>query len=199
MTCARAIPLLVAIGLGGCGGGSTSSISPPLGRALTPERAPVSPAPAPTGDPPEERDGTVAQGQTAAEKAPTPGSLASSPQAALRRYALVYTNWQARDLPAHERRLASLAVGAARLAAEQTAASQSAATQLAEDHVQNTGVLLAIAPGQGLAHGQWVVVTQEQTTGTGPYAGLPTSVHVTLSRVTRPGRSWAVSEWSPRS
>jgi len=100
---------------------------------------------------------------------------------------------------ADERHLASLAVGAARLAAEQTAASQSAAAQLAANHVQDKGVVLAITPGLGPARGQWVIVTQEQTTGTGPYAGLPSSPHVTLARAARLGRGWVVSEWSPRS
>ena len=95
--------------------------------------------------------------------------------------------------------MASLAVGAARLTDEQIAASQSTTVDLAGHRVQNRGVVLAITPGRALARGQWIIVTQEQTTGTGRYMGLPTSVHVTLSRVTRRGRSWAVSEWSPKS
>jgi hypothetical protein len=101
-------------------------------------------------DPLPERDGTLPKGQAAKENTPATGSIAPSPQAALRRYALTYTNWQATSLPVHERQLASLAVGAARLAAEQTAASQSAAAQLASNHVENKGVVLAIAPGEGL-------------------------------------------------
>jgi hypothetical protein len=198
MTRARAILLLAFIGLGGCGA-ATVSTSPPLGRSLDVEPAPVSPAPVSSSDPPAERGGTLPQSQAAAEKQPIPGSLAPSPQAALSRYALAYTNWQATSLPGHERQLASLAVGAARLAAEQTAASESDAAALAADHVQNKGVVLAIAPGQGPAHGQWVVVTQEQTTGTGPYAGLPPAPHVTLAQTAHVGSGWAVSEWSPRS
>jgi hypothetical protein len=122
-----------------------------------------------------------------------------SPQAALDRYALSYTNWQAASLPSHERQLTALVVGAARLAAEQTAASQSAVTALAADHVQNSGVLLAIAAGQGPAHGQWIVVTDEHTTGTGPYSGLPPSMHVTLARVQQRSRGWIVSEWTPET
>jgi hypothetical protein len=150
-------------------------------------------------DPLPERDGTVPKSQVAKENTPATGSTAPSPQAALRRYALTYTNWQATSLPGHERQIASLAVGSARLAAEQTAASQSAAAQLASNHVQNKGVVLAIAPGEGPAHGQWVVVTHEQTTGTGPYAGLPPTPHVTLARTERLRRSWAVSEWLPQN
>jgi hypothetical protein len=133
-----------------------------------------------------------------ARKENTPSSLAPSPQAALLRYALLYTNWQASSLPAHERRLAALAVGAARLTAEQEDASASAAAALAADHVQNTGVVLSIAAELGPTRGQWIVVTQEQSTGTGPYAGLPPTLHVTLARTERLKRGWAVSEWTPR-
>jgi hypothetical protein len=189
--------LLALVGLGGCGEHSTASSLAPLGRALSGEPATAIDAPTPSGDPPAERNGTVAQ--AAAENEPMAGSLASSPRAAVRRYALAYTNWQANSLPAHERRLATLAVGAARLTAEQIAASESSAAELAADHVQNKSVVLAIAPGQGLARGQWVVVTEEQTTGTGPFAGLPAAPHVTLARTARAGSGWAVSEWSPRS
>jgi len=122
-----------------------------------------------------------------------------SPRAAIRRYALAYTNWDARTLPAHERALASLAVGPARLADEQTAASQSRAKELAADHVRARGAILAIAVGTGQAHGQWVIVTAEQTTGTGPYAGLPASPHLTLARTVQLGSYWAVSEWNPQT
>ena len=194
----RTALVLVAIGLGGCGSGSTSGTSQPVGRSLGPEPIPAGHAPAPSGDPPEERGGTVAQGLAAEENKPTPGSVAPSPQTALHRYALAYTNWQATSLGAHERQLASLAVGAARLAAEQTAASQSAAAELAADRVRNKGVVLAIASGQGPVRGQWIVVTQEQTSGAGPYAGLPSAPHVTLAQVMRLDHGWAVSEWSPR-
>ncbi len=173
--------------------------SPPLGRALGAEAAPATSATAPSGDPPAERDGSVPAGLAAKENAPAAGAVAASPRAALRRYALAYTNWHAASLPARERELAALAVGAARLAAEQTAASQSAAAALAADHVQDKGVVLAIAAGQGAARGQWVVVTQEQTIGTGAYAGLPAAPHVTLARTARLRRGWAVSEWSPQS
>jgi hypothetical protein len=191
--------LLIAIGLSGCGGRSTPSASQPLGRSLSAAPAPTRQAGAPIGDPLQERDGTVPKGLAAKENAPAAGAVAGSPRAALERYAHAYTNWHAASLPARERELAALAVGAARLAADATAASQGAAAALAADHVQNKGVVLAIAAGHGPARGQWVVVTQEQTTGTGPYAGLPSSPHVTLARVTRLSHGFVVSEWSPQS
>lgn len=193
------VAVLAVVALGGCGRGSASGGSVPLGRALggAPGSVGTTSAAAPVGDPASERGGTVPSALAGSENAPSPGSGGPTPQAALRRYALVYTNWQASTLGAHERRLASLGVGAARLAALQTAASASGAVSLVADHVQNRGVVLAVAPGQGPGHGQWVVVTQEQTTGTGAYAGLPASTHVTLGRVTHVSDEWVVSEWSP--
>ncbi len=189
--------ILALMSLSGCGASSTTSTPSPLGRSFAAAPGPASPAAAPIGDPPAERHGTVPE--RSALKESTPSSLAPSPQTALLRYALLYTNWQAASLPALERRLASLAVGAARLSAEQAGASRSAAATLAADHVQNTGVVLSIAAGRGPARGQWIVVTQEQSTGTGPYAGLPATLHVTLARTERVNRSWVISEWSPRT
>ncbi len=141
----------------------------------------------------------VPAGLAGGENAPAGGAAASSPEAALRRYALAYTTWQAATLVAHEHRLAALAVGPARLAALQTAASLGGASELAAHRVQNTGAVLAIAPGQGSARGRWVVVTQEQTIGTGAYAGLPSSLHVTLARIIPAGGGWVVWGWWPGS
>ena len=188
---------LALLGLAGCAGSTPSS--PPLGRSFAAPPVRASAAPTPAGDPFPERDGIVPVLQGAEENAPSSGSLASSPQAALERYALVYTNWRASTLGRHELQLAALAVGPARLAAEQTAASASAATALTADHVRNTGVVLGIAPGQGPARGRWIVVTEERTTGTGPYAGLPPLTHVTVARVQQQGQRWVVSEWAPKS
>jgi hypothetical protein len=134
-------------------------------------------APAPIGDPLNERDGIIPP--AIAHKADTPSRPGGSPETALERYALLYTNWQADNPPAVEYKLAALATGAARLAVEQTAASEGAATALAANHVHNKDAVIAIAPGQGVAKGQWVIVTRQQTTGAGPYAGLPATVQVT--------------------
>lgn len=194
----RLMLLLAALALGGCGSAAPPASSP-LGRSLEAERIPVSRAPAPAGDPPAERDGTVPQSQIAAQDTLTARSISPSPQIALRRYALAYTSWTAASLPAHERQLAALAIGPARLVAEQTAASRSAIASLAQSHVENKGVVIEIAPSEGPARGQWVVVTQERTTGTGAYAGLPPSLHVTFARVQRTDHGWVVSEWRPRT
>ena len=189
--------VLVLTSLSGCGASSTTSVPSPLGRSFAASASPTGAAPAPSGDPPAERHGTVPQSSTSKED--TPSALAPSPQAALLRYARLYTNWQAVSLPAVERRLASLAVGAARLTAEQIAASSSTVEELAAHHVQNRGVVLAIAPGRGPAAGQWIVVTQEQSTGTGPYAGLPPTLHMTLVSTEHLEHGWVVSDWTPRT
>jgi hypothetical protein len=153
-------------------------------------------APAPVGDPPNERNGTVPHDHSAHTNA---RAAAPTPQAAIRNYALTYTNWRAAGLTAREHQLATMAVDPARLEAQQTAASESTLAMLTANHVQNTGVILAVAPGQGPAAGSWVVVTQETTTGRGPYAGLPTTAHVTLARAVRIDRRWVISEWHPQS
>lgn len=192
---AHALPLLALLAMGGCGTSSTSSNAPPLGRAIDAAPPAIGPAPAPVGDPAAERGGTVPRGMASGENTPAAGAAASSPQGALRRYALSYTNWNAATLSAHERQLATLAIGPARLAALQTAAALGGNSELAAHRVRDTGVVLAIAPGEGPARGEWVVVTQERTSGTGAYAGLPASPHVTLARVRRVGSGWVVYEW----
>jgi hypothetical protein len=195
-TAARLALTLALAFLSGCGTSSTTSTRSPLGRAFA---APPGPAGAAAfnGDPPAERQGIVPQ--SAASKQDTASALAPSPQAALLRYALLYTNWRAASLPTVERQLASQAVGAARLTAEQIAASSSAIDELAAHHVQNTGIVLAIAPGRGPAAGQWIVVTQEHSSGTGPYAGAPPTLHVTLASTEHLDHGWAISDWTPRT
>lgn len=195
-TATPALTLILALTLlSGCG--SATSVTSSLGRSFAAPPSSASPALAPSGDPPAERNGTVPE--NAASKENTPNSLAPSPQAALLRYALAYTNWRAARLPATERHLASLSVGAARLTAEQIAASDSATAELAANHVQNKGTVLAIAAGRGPARDQWIVVTEEQTTGTGPYAGLSPTLHVTLARTERLDHGWVISGWTPRT
>ena len=159
--------LLLALVVAGCGSAHRSA-SPLLGRSITPshERAPVAETPAPAGDPPSERGGTIRR---------------------------------AAQLPARERELAALSIGTARLTALQTATAGSGAGALVASDVANSGQVIAVTPGEGAAAGQWVVVTQEQTTGRGAYAGLPPGPHVTLARVTRESRGWVVSAWDPAS
>ncbi len=207
MSPAGRLPLVattgLALALAGCGGSHIAStpLGRPLGMAATAPAAQSSrpSLAAPAGDPPHERGGEIAPAAAEAQDRPAPAGLAPSPTAALTRYALAYTNWRASQLLLRERQLAALSVGVARLSAEQTAAAQSGATALAAHDVANVGQVVAIAPGEGPDRGQWVVVTEEQTTGTGSYAGLPAGPHVTLARVVHLRVGWAVSAWDPIS
>jgi hypothetical protein len=201
LKCACAAAAL-AFALSGCGAADPSSA--PLGRALDAPRAAVAGSPTaavatPAGDPPHERGGHVPSAAAATEDRPASAGLARSPIAALTRYSLRYTNWRASQLAEREHQLASMSVGAARLSAEQTAAGGSDAVALAAHNVANAGQVVAVAPGEGRDRGQWVIVTWERTTGSGPYAALPAGPHVTLARVARVDGRWAVSAWDPVS
>ena len=203
MSHARALILAVlALALAGCAGSAHSNAPAPLGRSIAagPRRPlPVAPSPAPTGDPPSERGGTIPTAALSAEDSVTRMGVASSPQLALRRYALAYVNWRASDLRAREQQLAAMSVGAAKLTAQQEAAARSGAATLTASHVANSGQVVAIARGEGPGTGQWLIVTLEHTTGTGPYAGLPPGVHITFARVREIGGGWVVSAWDPAS
>ncbi|MGD1059710.1 MAG: hypothetical protein ABR992_20145 [Solirubrobacteraceae bacterium] len=195
-----AITTAVAVVLAGCT--HTAGVTAPLGRSIAagpPRPVPVVSTPAPVGDPPAERGGTIPAAASVAEDTATPAGVAKSQQLALRRYALVYVNWRAADLRQRERQLVAMSIGAAKLVAEQTAGAQSGTAALIADGVANSGEVVAIAPGGGPDFGQWVIVTLEHTTGTGPYAGLPTTPHVTFARVRRVKTGWVVSAWTPAS
>jgi hypothetical protein len=165
---------LLALALAGCGG--SIRVTAPLGRSIAagpPRPAPVAPTRAPVGDPPAERGGTIPAGAQAAENRVSRAGVANSPQLALRRYALAYVNWHASRLQEREHQLVAMSIGAAKQTAAQTTAARSSVAALIASHVANSGQVVAIAPGEGPDAGQWVIVTQEHTTGTGGYAGLP--------------------------
>ena len=190
---------VLTLALAGC---ASTTVNAPLGRSIAagpPLTVPVAPTQAPIGDPQAERGGTIPAAAALAENSVSPTGVASSPQEALRRYALAYVNWQASDLRGREQQLAATSIGAAKLTAEQTVASESATAALVANDVANTGQVAAITPGEGPDAGWWVIVTLEHTPGTGAYAGLPTSPHVTLARVRHVKTGWAVSSWNPRS
>jgi hypothetical protein len=64
--------------------------------------------------------------------------------------------------------------------------------------VANSGHVVAITSSI-TTPGQWVLVTSEQTTGKGDYAGLPPTLHITYAQVTRASSGWIVSEWAPQN
>lgn len=136
-------------------------------------------------------------GPSAPDVSATSGAAASSPQAALARYAALYVNWSAATLSADERQLASLSTGQAR--AQALAESNRPASALARYVVSNSGRVVVIAEGRGMERGRWAVVTVEQTNGYGPYEGLPATSHVTWATVARVVQGWVVSGWYPGS
>jgi hypothetical protein len=122
----------------------------------------------------------------------------ATPQAAIARFAEVYANWSYRSLARDQVLLASMSVGAARLAERQAAASTRADGTLARARISNRGSLLSVSADLARA-GWWVVVNREQTFGRGEeYEGLAASDHVVLVQVARVGDGWAVSQWLPQ-
>ena len=128
---------------------------------------------------------------------PEGAAMATTPEQALARYGVVYINWTAATLPADERRLAAISTGQAR--AQALAESNAPPATLIRYAVANAGAVVAIAPGQGTERGKWAIVTDEQTSGDGPYEGLPATTHVTWATVTHLVGEWIVSGWYPGS
>lgn len=128
---------------------------------------------------------------------PVRGAAALTPQQALTRYGAAYVNWTDATLPANERRLAAMSIGQAR--AQALAESSAPPATLTRYAVANAGTVVAIAPGQGTERSKWAIVTDEQTSGDGPYQGLPATTHVTWATVTRVAGGWIVSGWYPGS
>jgi len=176
-----------------------ASISDPYASGKTGTRPATSVTAPDAGDPAPERGGTIPAATRAAQGKLVQRSAQPTPQAALARYAQLYANWSAADVVARQRELAAISLGQARAQALQAAASAKADTVLARSQVANTGEVVAIVAGEGPATGEWVIVTREQTSGRGDYAGLPPTLHLTYSQVTRTPRGWVVSRWSPQS
>lgn len=149
-------------------------------------------------DPAPERGGAIPSSARAAQSRVSAGAGRPTPQQALQRFAHLYVNWTADSVAAVQRELASLSEGQARAQALQAAASYARDQTLAQSGVANSGQLVAIT--QSLTTpGQWVLVTSEQTTGKGDYAGLPPTLHVIYAQVTRTAKGWVVSEWAPQT
>ena len=172
---------LLALALAGCG------ISDPYTAShRSPRQASTSGAGEPDDD-----------GPSPPRVSATHGAVATTPQAALIRFAGLYVNWTADTLAADARRLALLSTGQAR--AQALAEVRDPPATLARYDVSNSGSVAAIAAGQGTERGRWAVVTNEQTDGYGPYQGLPAASHVTWATVARVAGGWVVSGWYPGS
>jgi len=137
-----------------------------------------------------------------------PGS--DTPVQAIRRFAERYVNWDAADVTARMRALATASVGQARSEMALTAAQVHADRTLSQAGIANRGTVEAVArlPRR---RNRYVVVTRERTTATysTAYQGLAPAWHVTLVTVVRGGAArpgggiglgrWVVSVWQPQS
>jgi hypothetical protein len=146
---------------------------------------------------------TGSPGEPAAPPPRNPAVEASSaarptPQKTLENFARLYINWNYQDLANVQHRLAVESVGAARADERLAAAQTSRDTTLARAHLWNHGALVSLAPDRARP-GIWVVVTREQTGGTGGYEALPAGYHVALARIARVTGGWAVDAWEPQS
>ncbi len=120
----------------------------------------------------------------------------STPQAALARFAQLYTNWTAAGLLERAQQLTAISIGQARRQALNMRARRQV---LARYSVTNTGTLVAMTRGEGQERGRWAIVTNELTSGTGPYLGLPATSHVTWATVVHERSGYVVSSWYPAS
>jgi hypothetical protein len=150
-------------------------------------------------DPPGERGGTIPKSAQVAQDTLATGAGRATPSAALERYAALYMNWDAATVVAHQRQLAAISLGEARAQALQAVAVASADHLLVQDRVANSGHLVSLAPGQGGAAGQWVLVTSEHTTGQSDYAGLPAALHIIYAQVTHTSHGWVMTRWQSES
>jgi hypothetical protein len=167
--------------------------------SLTRPQSPPADTQASSADPAPEQGGTIPNGDRAAQNRLVPAARERTPEAALERYGSLYVNWTARTVAGVQLRLAAIALGQARAQALQAAASYRNDATLIASGVSNTGTVVAIAPGRAQVGGKWVIVTREQTTGQGDYAGLPPTLHVTYAQVTHTAQGWVVSRWSPQN
>ena len=149
-------------------------------------------------DPVPERGGTILPGARMTQSQLATGAAQPTPQSALEQYARLYVNWSARTVAADQRELAAISVDQARAQAQQAATSYAHDQTLQQSDVASSGHLVAITSSI-TTPGQWVLVTSEQTTGKGDYAGLPPTLHVTYAQVTRTSSGWVVSEWAPQN
>jgi hypothetical protein len=177
-----ALAALLAIGaLAGCANPDAPSTAPSPRATNSPQNSGEPPAPAP-----------------ASPAAQLPGAVQSSPAAAARAFAELYVNWSYQTLASHQRTLAAISVGAARLSERQAAAASARDSTITRAHVYNSGSVVSIAP-DALRAGWWTILTREQTGGDRQYEGLPAAYHVTLAQLASVPGGYAVEQWLPQS
>jgi hypothetical protein len=188
--------LLLAVTVAGCGL-TNPYANPTTYRAAT--ATPTTITRVTDADPAPERGGRIPAEAHHEQTELVRGAGSATPQVALERYALIYTNWTARTVASAQGRLARISLDSARARALQAEASYQHDTTLLRSHVTNRGTVVAVAAGQGSANRSWVVVTREITTGQGDYAGLPAQLHITYAQVTHTPAGWTVSSWTPQT
>ena len=189
--------LTAAVMQAGCTLSVPSSAPSPTTTTRAPNPTTATSAPRDAGDPAPERGGRIPPAAQATQQALAPRADSATPRGALERYANLAINWTWRNLADRERRLASISLGQARAQALATAAQAGANPALRAHQVTNAGRSVSIAPGRGAAAARWVIVTAEQTSGTGPYTGLPQTLHITYAQVTHTPSGYLVSQWHP--
>jgi hypothetical protein len=182
----RALMLLVLVmfalvALSGCTNPDAPSATSGAAQANSPQNTGELPAPAPPSS-----------------QAQTPAGVQTTPAAAVEAFARLYVNWTYRTLTSHQRRLAAMSVGPARLAEQQAAAASRADTTIARGHIYNTGQIVSVAPEPSHTR-TWVIVTREQTGGSSEYQGLAAAYHVTLAKLAHIPQGYVVESWLPQS
>jgi len=175
------LALLAALALGGC----SNPDAPGIRGGSDEEAASGSPGEPSAPPPPAPSEAGAANVQGTAVRA-------------LGAFASLYVNWSYQDLTSRQRTLAAMSLGSARDAELQAAASSSSDETLRAAQLRNSGTVMSVARDQG-EPGLWVIVTREQTGGSGGYEGLPPAYHVTLARLAKVPGGYAVSEWLPQS
>ena len=172
--------------LAGCG------INDPYRRLNVTASTSASHAPDPVGSP----DASEDDGPRAPAAPDLMPQAASTPQVALIRFGQLYINWTATALPQRAQQLARISIGQARVEALQMVSRR---RTLVRYQVRNSGSVVAIAAAHGTEHGRWAVITNEVTSGVGPYLGLPATSHVTWATVAHRAGGYVVSTWYPAS
>jgi hypothetical protein len=181
----------LSLAAAGCG----ISVPPPGPAGSTVAAAPVPrPAPPPSAAVPANRSSP----RPGRQPNPYVSNLAA---AALIAFATQYINWDAHNVEADMRLLATESIGQAHSAMELTAGEVARDYELQRGGIANSGKVEGISPLDG-SGGEWVVVTRERTTSTAStsYQGLAPAWHVIVAKAVRlwPGR-WAISVWQPEN
>jgi hypothetical protein len=179
-------PLAIGLALGvvalaGCRNPDASSTTKTKTADVSPQNAGEPAAPPPTSP-----------------RAQTPADVQPTPSKAISAFVALYVNWNYRTLVEHQRTLAAISVGAARLSERQAATSSQGDQTIARGRIYNRGQIVSVAEDQRRA-GWWVIVTREQTGGNTQYEGLPAAYHVTTAQLATVPGGYAVDQWLPQS